>query len=219
MSTFIVLLLAHLLADFPLQTNRIFRLKITSNVGLALHVLIHVLMAALLLQQPGQYLDLLLALATAHFVTDWLKVRFPTEPQWPGFVLDQVAHLAAIAGLAWWRPTATARHADAALGVGQRCPAPESLSPLTLRKLGQPPTVNHLPAHRLDCRTDCGNLSHHSAVALGLSGYIFLLQSTPAAWFNCFQANHRGHFGKRTAISPWLHRISNAQFTFGEALK
>ncbi|MCA9917983.1 MAG: DUF3307 domain-containing protein [Anaerolineales bacterium] len=108
MSTFFVLLLAHLLADFPLQTNRIFRLKVTSNAGLALHVMIHVVMTALLLRQPARYLDLLLALAVAHFLTDWVKVRFPTDPQWPGFVLDQLAHLAAIVALAWWRPVVTA---------------------------------------------------------------------------------------------------------------
>lgn len=66
MSTFFILLLAHLLADFPLQTNRIFRLKVTSNAGLALHVLIHVAMAALLLRQPAQHLNLLLALGVAH---------------------------------------------------------------------------------------------------------------------------------------------------------
>ena len=108
MSTFLILLLAHLLADFPLQTNRVFRLKITSNAGLALHVLIHLLMAMLLLQQPVQNLDLLLALGLAHFVTDWIKVRFPTEPQWPGFVIDQMAHLAAIIGLARWHPDVTA---------------------------------------------------------------------------------------------------------------
>lgn len=108
MTTFLVLLLAHLLADFPLQTNRIFRLKLSGNAGLALHVLIHVAMAALLLQQPGQHLALLLALGVAHFATDWIKVRFPGEPQWPGFVLDQLAHLAAITILAWWRPGVTA---------------------------------------------------------------------------------------------------------------
>lgn len=108
MSTFFIFLLAHLLADFPLQTNRIFRLKVTSNAGLALHVLIHLLMAVLLLQQPARHLDLLLALGVAHFVTDWIKVHFPGELQWPGFVLDQLAHLTAIAGLAWWQPGVTA---------------------------------------------------------------------------------------------------------------
>ena len=108
MTTFLALLLAHLLADFPLQTNRVFRLKISSNSGLAVHVLIHLVMTALLLQRPGQHLDLLLGLGVAHFVTDWIKVRFPGEPQWPGFIMDQLAHLAAILFFAWWQPDVTA---------------------------------------------------------------------------------------------------------------
>ena len=108
MTTFLALLLAHLLADFPLQTNRIFRLKVAGSLGIALHVLIHMMMAAVLIQQPGQHLDLLLVLGAAHFVTDWIKVRFPGDPQWPGFILDQLAHLAAIALLSYWQPRVTA---------------------------------------------------------------------------------------------------------------
>ncbi|WP_420630614.1 DUF3307 domain-containing protein [Candidatus Leptofilum sp.] len=108
MTTFFTLLLAHLLADFPLQTNRIFRLKVAGNVGLALHVGIHLIMTGLLLQNPAQHIDLLLVLGVAHFVTDWIKVRFPGEPQWPGFILDQLAHLTAIVLLAIWQPAVTA---------------------------------------------------------------------------------------------------------------
>lgn len=107
MTTFLALLLAHLLADFPLQTNRIFRLKIKGNLGLVLHVMIHIIMAALLLRQPDQYLDLLFVLGLAHFMTDWIKIRFSGNPQWPGFVLDQLAHLAAIVLIAWLWPGAT----------------------------------------------------------------------------------------------------------------
>ena len=91
-----------------MQTNRIFRLKLAGNKGLILHVAIHMIMAALLLQQPGQYLDLLLVLGLAHFITDWIKVRFPGEPQWPGFLLDQLAHLAAITLLSLLWPDVTA---------------------------------------------------------------------------------------------------------------
>lgn len=108
MTTFLALLLAHLLADFPLQTNRIFRLKIAGNLGLGLHVLIHIIVAAVLLRQPGRYLNLLFVLGLAHYVTDWIKVRFPGDPQWPGFLLDQLAHLAAITLLSLWWPNVTA---------------------------------------------------------------------------------------------------------------
>ncbi len=108
MTTFLALLLAHLLADFPLQTNRVFRLKIAGNLGLVLHVFIHMAMAALLLRQPGNYIDLLLILGAAHYATDWIKVRFPGEPQWPGFILDQMAHVVAISILSWRWPGVTA---------------------------------------------------------------------------------------------------------------
>ena len=108
MTTFLALLLAHLLGDFPLQTNRIFRLKVSGNLGLALHVGIHLCMAALLIRQPFQHLNLLLALGVTHFTIDWIKVHFPVNPQWPGFILDQVAHLVTIATLSFWQPSVTA---------------------------------------------------------------------------------------------------------------
>ena len=108
MTTFLTLLLAHLLADFPLQTDRIFRWKIAGNSGLILHVIIHLVMTALLLAQPEHHLDLLFILGIAHFITDWVKVRFPGEPQWPGFLLDQLAHLVVLFVLSVWRPGLTA---------------------------------------------------------------------------------------------------------------
>src|SRR5690606_27510716 len=74
MTTFLALWLAHLLADFPLQTNRVFRLKIASNAGLALHVAIHLLMTVLLVQQPARHLSLLLVLGVVHFLIDWTKL-------------------------------------------------------------------------------------------------------------------------------------------------
>ncbi len=108
MATFLALLLAHLLGDFPLQTNHIFRLKVKGIFGLLLHVAIHLLMAGLLIRQPIQHLDLLLTLGATHFIVDWIKVRFPGNPQWPGFVVDQLAHLATIAALSRWQPGVTA---------------------------------------------------------------------------------------------------------------
>ncbi len=108
MTTFLALWLAHLLADFPLQTNRVFRLKIASNAGLALHVLIHLLMTALLVRQPASHLSLFLALGLVHFVIDWTKLRLPGDPQWPGFLLDQLAHLVSLGLLALWQREVTA---------------------------------------------------------------------------------------------------------------
>ncbi|MBK8900639.1 MAG: DUF3307 domain-containing protein [Anaerolineaceae bacterium] len=108
MTTFLALLLAHLLADFPLQTNRIFRLKVAGNAGLVLHVLIHILTTALLVRRPASHLDLLLVLGVVHFLIDWIKLRFPHDPQWPGFLLDQLAHLLSLGLLALWQPEVTA---------------------------------------------------------------------------------------------------------------
>ncbi|MCI0579078.1 MAG: DUF3307 domain-containing protein [Chloroflexi bacterium] len=108
MDTLATLLLAHLIADFPLQTNRIYALKIRSNAGIALHVGIHLAVTILLLKNALADWLLLLILAVSHFTLDWLKLRCAHRLQSPSFLLDQVAHvviLVAIAGrLAGSRP-------------------------------------------------------------------------------------------------------------------
>ncbi|MCI0398497.1 MAG: DUF3307 domain-containing protein, partial [Chloroflexi bacterium] len=73
MDTLATLLLAHLIADFPLQTNRIYALKIRSNAGIALHVGIHLAVTILLLKNALADWLLLLILAVSHFTLDWLK--------------------------------------------------------------------------------------------------------------------------------------------------
>jgi hypothetical protein len=120
MNTFVILLLAHLIADFPLQTNRIFSLKTTQpHKGLFLHVAVHLLVAAILLQNPLRYAPLLLAYVAIHYVVDWLKLRQKATPQVPGFLLDQAAHLLTIVLLAAWQPDLTTYLPDwlAVLGV------------------------------------------------------------------------------------------------------
>ncbi len=93
MTIFTTLLLAHLLGDFPLQTNRIFRMKLQGPKGLALHTAIHVLVTALLIQNFWQVWPALLILGILHFLTDWAKLRYASTPLTPGFVLDQAVHL------------------------------------------------------------------------------------------------------------------------------
>lgn len=107
MTTFPILLLAHLIADFPLQTNRIYALKTQGNKGLALHVAIHLAVAAMLLDQPWQHLPLLLAYGAIHFTVDWFKLNQTAVRQTPGFVLDQLAHLLTIILLTAWQPALT----------------------------------------------------------------------------------------------------------------
>lgn len=92
------LFLGHLIADFPLQSIGIYQLKVRHRTGgLALHAAIHVLVTALLVMDPIHNWRVLGLLGAAHFITDWLKLRFPTRPQIWGFLIDQVAHGAVIA--------------------------------------------------------------------------------------------------------------------------
>lgn len=93
MTIFLTLLLAHLLGDFPLQTNRIFRMKVQGPKGLVLHAAIHVLVTALLIQNFWQVWPTLLILGILHFLTDWAKLRYASTPLTPGFVFDQAIHL------------------------------------------------------------------------------------------------------------------------------
>lgn len=106
MNTFVVLLFAHLLGDFPLQTNRVFQMKLANKRGLALHVAIHVITAAALIRDFWLYWQLLLALAIIHYLTDYIKIKLqkPGQPLTAGFIWDQVAHYITIGVLAWWQP-------------------------------------------------------------------------------------------------------------------
>jgi hypothetical protein len=108
MTTFAALFLSHLIADFPLQTNRIYKLKTESNQGIMLHVAIHLLVASILLENALQNWPVLLVLGIAHFLIDWTKLRYPGYRQTPGFLLDQFAHLLTVVLLAVWRPDLTA---------------------------------------------------------------------------------------------------------------
>ena len=96
MTIFFTLLLAHLIADFPLQTNWIYAMKLKSNVGLVIHVLIHLIITSLLIREPLTHWPLLAIIGTLHFLFDWLKLRYPTQKQVPGFLTDQALHLSAL---------------------------------------------------------------------------------------------------------------------------
>ena len=93
MTAFATLLFAHLLGDFPLQTNRIFRLKLKGHKGLALHTTIHVVVTAVLIQNFWQYWPILLLLGAIHYLTDWIKIRYSGRLLTPGFILDQFSHV------------------------------------------------------------------------------------------------------------------------------
>jgi hypothetical protein len=96
------LILAHLIADFPLQTDWIFRLKSRHWAGVLLHAAIHAGVTALLLQNPPRHWPMLVTLGGIHFITDWLKLRVKFKLRSPGFILDQAAHGLALLLLATW---------------------------------------------------------------------------------------------------------------------
>ncbi len=108
MDTLATLLLGHLIGDFPLQTDWVYKFKTRCSAGVAFHAAIHVVVTALLIQDPLRHWPLLCTLGLIHFATDWIKVRFPTRPQTPGFLIDQAVHLGAILLIARMAPNLTA---------------------------------------------------------------------------------------------------------------
>ena len=96
------LLLAHILGDFPLQTDWI-ALRKGNFWVLLLHVSIHfVLMVVLVGPSRGLIWPFLLLLSLVHMVQDRLKIFLTAK--WPNrmlhlFYVDQLLHIAAILGL------------------------------------------------------------------------------------------------------------------------
>ena len=126
MHLLITLLLAHLFADFPLQSNRLARLKKSSIRGVLIHVLIYMGATALLLQQPFHYWPLVLGLGLAHFTIDAIKIVYTSQRAILSFVIDQIMHVATIVlGVFiahWlWRPLPQGVLSDYLLGLAFGC--------------------------------------------------------------------------------------------------
>ncbi len=102
MDLFVTLLLGHLIADFPLQMNWLFRLKTRHWTGVLLHAAIHGLVTAILLQNPLIHWPMLVTLWVIHFTIDWLKLQVDFKLQTPGFILDQIVHALVLLLLARW---------------------------------------------------------------------------------------------------------------------
>ena len=83
---FATLLLAHLLADFPLQTNTIAALKSKSVHGLLMHVGVYMAATWALLGFGLTICPLIMLLGIAHFAVDWLKVRTRSQKPVRSFV-------------------------------------------------------------------------------------------------------------------------------------
>ncbi len=102
MNLFFTLLLAHLIADFPLQVDWVYRFKRRCTLGVAFHAGIHVVVTALLIRSPLQHWPELLVLGLAHMGADWIKLRFSTTIQSPYFMMDQAIHIGILIAAAKW---------------------------------------------------------------------------------------------------------------------
>ena len=103
MHLFYRLLLAHIIADFPLQTNQIFKVKTNTEWGVLIHTLI-VLLFSILFAFPYlenlKVLIILLIIFLSHTVIDKLKMEYSkkTKDQSMRILLfDQALHLTIIA--------------------------------------------------------------------------------------------------------------------------
>lgn len=96
---FWILLLAHLMADYPLQTDRMVLAK-RNLLGLLIHVGIHVVvMMVLLFPVLGIAWPYIVAIAACHFIIDAFKNFLSRRrPQWVvgPYVFDQFLHLGSL---------------------------------------------------------------------------------------------------------------------------
>ena len=101
LNTYIVLLAAHVLGDFLLQTDGMVRNKRKLWV-LVIHSILHGGLVYVLIQQWSAW-QIPVAVAVLHSVIDWVKGRCPRCSR--SFLLDQASHaasLAVIAGAGLW---------------------------------------------------------------------------------------------------------------------
>jgi hypothetical protein len=90
MSIFPVLLVGHLIADFPLQTPRILRWKFRGGFWLLPHIAVHAAVMSLLYQN----LVIVAFIVICHFIIDWTKVKLNSKNRESfSFVMDQSAHI------------------------------------------------------------------------------------------------------------------------------
>ena len=105
MFLFYRLLLAHIIADFPLQTSQIFKVKTNTEWGVLLHTLIVLIFSILFtfpyLENPKVIL-IILAIFVSHTVIDKLKLEHSKKTNNQSMrilLLDQVLHITIIAAL------------------------------------------------------------------------------------------------------------------------
>jgi hypothetical protein len=99
------LLLAHLLADYPLQPARLVGAKQAAR-GRSLHTFIHFVCSWLMIGWGRlDALPKIAALAGLHFTLDWAKQVYAQKRPYSGagpYFADQFVHIISIAGVAVW---------------------------------------------------------------------------------------------------------------------
>ena len=102
------LILAHFLADYPLQSDGLVAYKTKHFAGIVVHSLMHVF-TSIVLGLPfvlqGNFWIAIAVMFITHNILDQGKVlihrRFKKADKFLFYCLDQVAHLAIIAGSSW----------------------------------------------------------------------------------------------------------------------
>lgn len=107
LESFVILLLAHLIADFPLQTDRVYQLKRQSQWGVALHASIHGVVTFLLTGFRWDLLHVWFLLTVVHYLIDTVKLKYNPPQQAAGFLIDQLAHVSVLLIIAFWQPGLT----------------------------------------------------------------------------------------------------------------
>ncbi len=125
MFLFLKLCLAHAIADFVLQFEELYRLKLKSRLGHFFHAGIHAVLSLALafpsLVSPWAFVYIL-AVSTVHYFQDTIKYHF--QERHPGtsfwcFTIDQIVHFAIIATAfltpqSWQHPAGTQSSANPA---------------------------------------------------------------------------------------------------------
>jgi len=110
MGLFWRLLLAHLLADYPLQPNALVARK-GRAAGLVLHIAIHLLVSMLLVWPVlGRIWPALLFVALFHALLDRSKISLARRAglaEGRAYLLDQALHVGSLACVAWYGGLAT----------------------------------------------------------------------------------------------------------------
>ncbi|MFH1546806.1 MAG: DUF3307 domain-containing protein [Patescibacteria group bacterium] len=109
MNLFLLLVLAHLLGDYPLQTNWIYRQKFRSWSGGLWHAAILFLCFAVILSPylaNWRVAALVATISFIHYLQDYLKIEIVNKRKkmtaFSGLLFDQLLHFLFLMGAAYW---------------------------------------------------------------------------------------------------------------------